>query len=80
MGFDQDRIDDVRAAALLHDVGKLETSRELLYKAASLTPEEMAEMRKHVQKGSLCWNPSEDLCAECFPSFWLITISMTVGI
>ena len=36
MGFDQDRIDDVRAAALLHDVGKLETSRELLYKAASL--------------------------------------------
>jgi putative nucleotidyltransferase with HDIG domain len=51
MGFDQEHIDDVRAAALLHDVGKLETSRELLHKAASLTPEEMTEMRKHVQKG-----------------------------
>ena len=51
MGFDEGRIDDVRAAALLHDVGKLETSRELLHKAASLTPEEMTEMRKHVQKG-----------------------------
>src|SRR5271155_2027310 len=51
MGFTQDRIDDVRAAALLHDVGKLETSRDLLYKAASLTPEEVVEMRKHVQKG-----------------------------
>src|ERR1022692_4114050 len=51
MGFDQEHIDDVRAAALLHDVGKLETSRELLHKAASLTPEEMAEMRQHVQKG-----------------------------
>jgi putative nucleotidyltransferase with HDIG domain len=57
LGFDQGRIDDVRAAALLHDVGKLETSRELLHKAASLTPEEMAEMRKHVQKGVALLEP-----------------------
>lgn len=57
MGFDQNRIDDVRAAALLHDVGKLETSRELLHKAASLTPEEMVEMRKHVQKGVALLEP-----------------------
>jgi putative nucleotidyltransferase with HDIG domain len=57
MGFDQEHIDDVRAAALLHDVGKLETSRELLHKAASLTPEEMAEMRKHVQKGVALLEP-----------------------
>jgi|SRR5450432_1234725 putative nucleotidyltransferase with HDIG domain len=51
MGFDEDRVDDVRAAALLHDIGKLDTSRELLYKATSLTPEETAEMRRHVRKG-----------------------------
>jgi putative nucleotidyltransferase with HDIG domain len=57
MGFDQEHIDDVRAAALLHDVGKLETSRELLHKAASLTPDEMAEMRKHVQKGVALLEP-----------------------
>jgi putative nucleotidyltransferase with HDIG domain len=57
MGFDQEHIDDVRAAALLHDVGKLETSRELLHKAASLTPEEMAEMRQHVQKGVALLEP-----------------------
>jgi putative nucleotidyltransferase with HDIG domain len=57
MGFDQEHIDDVRAAALLHDVGKLETSRELLHKAASLSPEEMAEMRKHVQKGVALLEP-----------------------
>jgi putative nucleotidyltransferase with HDIG domain len=57
MGFDQEHIDDVRAAALLHDVGKLETSRELLYKASSLTPEEMAEMRAHVQKGVALLEP-----------------------
>jgi putative nucleotidyltransferase with HDIG domain len=57
MGFDQEHIDDVRAAALLHDVGKLETSRELLHKAANLTPEEMVEMRKHVQKGVALLEP-----------------------
>ena len=57
MGFDQEHIDDVRAAALLHDVGKLETSRELLHKAASLTSEEMVEMRKHVQKGVALLEP-----------------------
>lgn len=57
MGFDQEHIDDIRAAALLHDVGKLETSRELLHKAASLTPEEMVEMRKHVQKGVAMLEP-----------------------
>jgi putative nucleotidyltransferase with HDIG domain len=51
MGFDQERIDDVRAAALLHDVGKLETSRDLLHKAASLTPEEMAENAKACPEG-----------------------------
>ncbi|MGA8618249.1 MAG: HD domain-containing phosphohydrolase [Candidatus Sulfotelmatobacter sp.] len=57
MGFDQEHIDDIRAAALLHDVGKLETNRELLHKAASLTPDEMVEMRKHVQKGVAVLEP-----------------------
>ena len=57
MGFDQEHIDDIRAAALLHDVGKLETSRELLHKAASLTPEEMVEMRKQAQKGVAMLEP-----------------------
>jgi putative nucleotidyltransferase with HDIG domain len=57
MGFDEERIDEVRAAALLHDIGKLETSRDILYKAASLTPEETVEMRKHVQKGVALLEP-----------------------
>ena len=57
LGFDDQRIDDVRAAALLHDIGKLETSREILYKATSLTPEEMSEMRKHVRKGVALLEP-----------------------
>src|SRR5579863_4190529 len=51
MGFAEQQVDEIRAAALLHDIGKLDTSREILYKATSLTPEETAEMRQHVRKG-----------------------------
>ena len=51
MGFGEERIEDVRAAALLHDIGKLDISREILYKAARLTEEEYHEMRQHVNKG-----------------------------
>jgi putative nucleotidyltransferase with HDIG domain len=45
------RIEDVRAAALLHDIGKLQISRDLLYKAASLTREEYEQMQLHVDRG-----------------------------
>jgi putative nucleotidyltransferase with HDIG domain len=45
------RIEDVRAAGLLHDIGKLEISRELLYKAARFTREEYDEIQRHVDKG-----------------------------
>lgn len=51
MGFNPDRIEDVRAAALLHDIGKLDVSRELLYKAARLTQEEYQVVQRHVEKG-----------------------------
>jgi putative nucleotidyltransferase with HDIG domain len=51
MGFDEERIEDVRAAALLHDIGKLDISRDILYKAARLTQDEYHEMKQHVHKG-----------------------------
>lgn len=51
------RIEDVRAAALLHDIGKLEISRDLLYKAAKLTREEYQEIQKHVPKGVAILEP-----------------------
>jgi putative nucleotidyltransferase with HDIG domain len=55
--FGPERIEDVRAAALLHDIGKLEVSREVLYKAARLTEVELAEMRTHVDKGVVLLGP-----------------------
>src|SRR5262249_22098109 len=51
LSLGDDRIEDVRAAALLHDIGKLEISRDLLYKAARFTAEEYQEMQKHVDHG-----------------------------
>lgn len=51
MGLDDDRVEDVRAAALLHDIGKLDISRDILYKAARLTEEEFTEMKTHVDRG-----------------------------
>ncbi|ABF43403.1 metal dependent phosphohydrolase [Candidatus Koribacter versatilis Ellin345] len=51
MGFDRERLEDVRASALLHDIGKLDISRDLLYKAAKLTEAEYEEVKLHVQKG-----------------------------
>jgi len=51
------QLEDVRAASLLHDIGKLDTSREILYKAARLTDEEMVEMKTHVQKGMNMLSP-----------------------
>jgi putative nucleotidyltransferase with HDIG domain len=52
LGLDAARIEDVRSAALLHDIGKLDISRELLYKAARLTANEYEEMKQHVQRGA----------------------------
>jgi putative nucleotidyltransferase with HDIG domain len=51
MGLHEDRVEDTRAAALLHDIGKLEVSRQILYKAAKLSDEEIVEMQSHLTKG-----------------------------
>jgi putative nucleotidyltransferase with HDIG domain len=51
LNLEEERVEDVRAASLLHDVGKLDISREILYKAARLTKDEFEEIKTHVQKG-----------------------------
>ncbi len=57
LGLDSERVEDVRAASLLHDIGKLDVSRELLYKAARLSEEEATEVQKHVEKGAEMLHP-----------------------
>ncbi|RPJ71324.1 MAG: HD domain-containing protein [Acidobacteria bacterium] len=51
MKFSAEALEDVRAAALLHDIGKLRVGRELLYKAARLTDDEYRRMQAHVPLG-----------------------------
>ncbi len=57
LGLSEDDIEDIRAAALLHDIGKLEVSRELLYKAAHLSEQEYQAMMQHVDRGAALLSP-----------------------
>lgn len=51
LGLKDAQLEDLRAAALIHDVGKLKVSREVLYKASRLTNDEYEEMKSHLTKG-----------------------------
>ncbi len=51
MALDQRSIEDVRDAALIHDIGKLDIGKEILYKAARLDDEEFEQMRSHIDIG-----------------------------
>lgn len=57
MELSPDEIEDIRDAALLHDIGKLEVSRELLYKAARLSAQEYHDMMEHVERGARLLSP-----------------------
>ena len=57
MKMSPQRVEDIRAAALLHDIGKLDISRKILYKAARLTEEEFKEMQEHVERGVAILEP-----------------------
>ncbi len=50
LGLSKQEIEDVRDASLLHDIGKLDISRQLLHKASALTQEEYEGVKKHVDK------------------------------
>ena len=45
-------VENIRVAALLHDIGKVEISAELIGRAASLTEKEVAEVAEHSEKGA----------------------------
>ncbi len=57
LGLSPERIEDVRSAALIHDLGKLDISRKILYKAGRLTQEEFKEVKCHVNKGAELLRP-----------------------
>jgi putative nucleotidyltransferase with HDIG domain len=48
LGFNEDDIDALNVAALLHDYGKLGTDDRILKKTGQLTPEEYEHIKEHV--------------------------------
>ncbi len=52
MGLDPEMVENIRAAASVHDVGKLFTPLEVLRKPGSLTDEEFETMKEHPVRGA----------------------------
>ncbi|MBQ6229996.1 MAG: HD-GYP domain-containing protein [Eubacterium sp.] len=50
-GFDEDYVEKLATAAMMHDIGKLMISDEILDKPTKLTPEEYEIMKSHVLYG-----------------------------
>ncbi|MDQ3724794.1 MAG: PAS domain-containing protein [Actinomycetota bacterium] len=51
MGLSDEQIMLLRAAAPMHDVGKIATPEDILRKPGALTPEERVEMERHTEVG-----------------------------
>lgn len=52
LGWDEDRIERLRTAALLHDIGKIVVPAEILSKPGRLTETEMMLVREHAAAGA----------------------------
>jgi putative nucleotidyltransferase with HDIG domain len=52
LGLDEDRVQRVRLAGILHDIGKIGVPDSILRKPGPLTDEEWAQMRRHPELGA----------------------------
>lgn len=52
MGVEEEQVELLYAAAMLHEIGKLGVSLELLHKTTPLTPEELERIRAHTRVGA----------------------------
>ncbi len=52
MELSRGQVENIKVAALLHDIGKIEISSDLIKKAACLTEDEKRQVDTHAQKGS----------------------------
>lgn len=50
-GFSKEKLSELTLSALLHDLGKIKISKDILNKPDRLTDEEFAAIRKHPQEG-----------------------------
>jgi two-component system cell cycle response regulator len=52
LGMDEDHVERIKLAGILHDIGKIGVPDSILCKAGPLTSEEMAQMRRHPELGA----------------------------
>ncbi len=51
LGYPDEAVEEIRLASMMHDIGKLMVSNEIIEKPGALTQEEFNEMKKHVTYG-----------------------------
>jgi putative nucleotidyltransferase with HDIG domain len=64
----EEDIENIRVAAMLHDIGKLGVSSEMLQKVGKLTDEEIKEIKKHPEIGANVLNPVGGRALEILPA------------
>jgi diguanylate cyclase (GGDEF)-like protein/putative nucleotidyltransferase with HDIG domain len=52
LGLPRERVERIRSAGILHDIGKLGVPDHILHKPGRLTDDEMAEMHRHAELGA----------------------------
>lgn len=67
MGFPREECENIRVAALLHDVGKIDVSMDLIKKAAALTKEEREVMNTHTERGASILSKVGNILSEAVP-------------
>lgn len=61
LGFDEERLKELAVGAILHDIGKMCISKEILHKPGQLTISEFEEIKKHTVYGYEMLKRNENL-------------------
>jgi putative nucleotidyltransferase with HDIG domain len=64
LGMDRAMVEKIRVAGLLHDVGKVDISVEILRKAAALSQDEREDIRAHASRGAEMVRPVGGMLAD----------------
>jgi putative nucleotidyltransferase with HDIG domain len=67
MKLEPHEIENIKVAALLHDIGKVDISTELIGKAASLNSEEINIMASHSERGAQILSSVSSVLSEAIP-------------